>query len=136
MFCSSCVIGRKSQPIQQESAGLVASRGLFLQLCWFSCGLLAILAKIRDGLRFAVYYLLEARMEYKPDKFDRYATRIIAIVMSVIFGAVLVVITIVRFADPSEELFSIGNVVKGVIALVIFGLVGFVFSENKSDDIG
>lgn len=79
-----------------------------------------------------VLLALEGQMEYKPDKFEKNATRIILVIIVAAFGAALAVITIIRFSNPDEELFSSSNTVKWLIALIVFAIIGL--SDTGSTD--
>ena len=72
-------------------------------------------------------------MEYKPDKFEKIATRLLLAIIFAVLGAGLIVIAIVRFSNPDEELFSSSNITKGLIALLVFVLMGFAITNTNND---
>lgn len=73
-------------------------------------------------------------MNYKPDKFDRVAVRIVTIVISLVFVVGVIVLFMIKFSSHGEEIFTIENLKRAGFMLAIISLLGISYAMLKKDD--
>ncbi len=74
-------------------------------------------------------------MKYKPDRFEKNAIRIIGVISAVVFGALFIVLLLVRLSDDPATMFSDSNIAKAGLFLAVAIYIGiFVSRPDQGDD--
>ena len=73
-------------------------------------------------------------MDYKPDKFDKVATKVVAIILIIICVPILLMIFTIRFSGYGEGVLTTENLIRGGTILLIIGVLGFTFARSNKND--